>query len=310
LIVVAACTDASGGVQFDPGTVAAGPREGSPSTTQGLGGETGSGSIAAFERPRAMDHIRALAGRIGVRVRATDGERRGARYIKRRFEDLGYRVFVQKYSVDGGTSRNVVARWPGARRYPIVLGAHMDSVPSSPGANDNASGVAVLLEVARLVRDTEQAGFLKFIAFGSEEFGSDGRHHVGSQVFVNRLGDKGRRKMGGMISVDMIADGRPLIIGTSGIGPDVLARILYRKLNRAGFSVTYRTLCDCSDNGPFERAGIPASFMWSGDEPNYHDSSDTVENMSPADLERTGKAVRLFIVRAVDQALLDRLRRY
>ena len=272
-------------------------------------GQAETRTIGRFGRRRAMDHVRALAGRIGVRVRATEGERLGARYIKRRFEGLGYEVFVQKFSVDGGTSRNVVARWPGGRRYPIVLGGHMDSVPTSPGANDNASGVAVLLEIARLVRGTEQAGFLKFIAFGAEEFGEDGRHHVGSQVFVNRLGPKGRRKMGGMISVDMVADGRPLIVGTSGIGPDVLARILYRKLNRAGFSVEYRTTCDCSDNGPFERGGIPATFMWSGDEPNYHDSSDTVANMSPEDLERTGKAVRLF-VKGIDQALLDRLRGY
>lgn len=256
-----------------------------------------------------MDHVRALASRIGVRVRATDGERRGARYIARRFEDLGYRVHVQRFDVDGGTSRNVVARWPEARRYPIVLGAHMDTVPGSPGANDNASGAAVLLETARLARNTSQAAFLKFIAFGSEEYGSDGRHHVGSQVFVNRLGPKGRRKLGGMVSVDMVADGRPLIVGTAGIGPEVLARTLFRRIDSANIGVTYRTTCDCSDNGPFERAGIPASFMWSGEDANYHDDSDTVLNMSPRDLERTGKAVRAFL-KVVDQALLDRLRRY
>lgn len=266
-------------------------------------------SLGRFTRRRAMDHVRKLAGDIGVRVRATDGERLGARYIARRFEALGYDVHIQKFSVDGGTSRNVVAWWPDARRYPIVVGGHMDSVPSSPGANDNASGVAVLLETARLARGTRQAGFLRFVAFGSEEYGSDGRHHVGSQVFVNRLGPKGRRKLGGMVSVDMVADGRPLIVGNSGISEDVLARYLYRRIDRANIGVDYRTLCDCSDNGPFEHAGIPASFMWSGEEPNYHDSSDTVANMSPRDLERTGKALRAF-VRSLDQALLDRLRRY
>ncbi|MGH2757375.1 MAG: M28 family peptidase [Actinomycetota bacterium] len=315
LIVAAGCAESSALDQSAPKPMRAeGPAFASAdATAEGVvttGVETDTASIGPFGRRRAMDHVRALAGRIGVRVRATEGERRGARYIKRRFEDLGYEVFVQRFSVDGGTSRNVVASWPGARRYPIVLGGHMDSVPTSPGANDNASGVAVLLEIARLVRDTDEAGFLRFIAFGSEEYGSNGSHHVGSQVFVNRLTPQGRRKMGGMISVDMIADGRPLIVGSAGIGPDVLARILYRKLNRAGFAVEYRTTCDCSDNGPFERAGIPGSFMWSGPESNYHDSSDTVANMSPADLERTGKALRLFIVRTVDQALLDRLRRY
>lgn len=265
--------------------------------------------LGRFTRRRAMAHVRKLAGDIGVRVRATEGERLGARYIAREFEALGYNVHVQKFSVDGGTSRNVVAWWPDARRYPIVVGGHMDGVPTSQGANDNASGVAVVLEMARVARGTRQAGFLKFVAFGSEEYGSSGTHHVGSQVFVDRLDAKGRRKLGGMVSVDMIADGRPLIVGNSGISEDVLARYLFRRVGTANIGVEYRTLCDCSDNGPFEHAGIPASFMWSGDEPNYHDDSDTVANMSPRDLERTGKALRAF-VKSIDQALLDRLRRY
>lgn len=272
-------------------------------------GTTSSAGLDPFVRHRAMDHVRKLAGDIGVRVRATRGERRGAAYIAGEFRDLGYRVNIQTFEVDSATSRNVVAWWPGARRYPIVLGAHMDSVPGSPGANDNASGVAVLLEVARLVRGTPQAGFLRFAAFGSEEYGSDGRHHVGSAVFVDRLGPKGRRKLAGMVSVDMVADGRPLLVGSSGIGPRVMGRILFRRLERTPIAVEYHTLCDCSDHGPFEHAGIPGSFMYSGPEPNYHDPSDTVANMDPADLERTGKAVRAFVA-TVDQALIDRLRRY
>ena len=256
-----------------------------------------------------MDHVRQLAGDIGVRVRATRGEKRGASYIARTFRELGYSVNIQTFEVDSGTSRNVVAWWPEARRFPIVLGGHMDSVPGSPGANDNASGVAVLLEIARLVRGTELAGYLRFVAFGSEEYGRDGRHHVGSEVFVDRLGPKGRRKLAGMVSIDMVADGRPLLVGSSGIGPRAMGRILYRRLDRTPIAVDYFTLCDCSDHGPFEHAGIPAAFMYSGKEPNYHDPSDTVANMVPRDLERTGKAVRAFVL-TVDQALIDRLRRY
>jgi aminopeptidase YwaD len=255
-----------------------------------------------------MRHVRKLARDIGIRERATRGERRGMRYARRQFRALGYRVKTQRFSVDGGTSRNVIARWPGARRFPVLVGGHMDSVPGSPGANDNASGVAVVLEVARLFAGTPQAEFVKFAAFGSEEFGDDGRHHVGSQVYVNRLGNAGRRWFAGMVSVDMVADGRPLIVGTAGIGPEIVARTLHRKTDRMGIDVEYRTTCDCSDNGPFERAGIPASFAWSGDEPNYHDPSDTVANMSAADLRRTGRAIRRF-VRALDRDLIRRFRR-
>ena len=265
-------------------------------------------TIGRFRRWRAMAHIRMLAGDIGVRVRATEGERKGAAYIARRFTALGYDVFVQKFAVDGGTSRNVIATWPGAQRYPIILGGHMDSVPTSPGANDNASGVSVLLEIARLVRGTIQGQLLKFVAFGSEEFGSDGTHHVGSEVYVDRLGSRGKKRLAGMISIDMIADGRPLIVGSFGIGPRILGRILYRRLDKTNIAVTYQTLCDCSDNGPFEHAGLPGAFMYSGKDSNYHDDSDTVPNMVPADLERTGKAVRAF-VEGINRSLLRRLRR-
>lgn len=263
--------------------------------------------LGEFSRRKAMRHVRRLAGSIGVRVRGRSGEWKAARYIKARFEALGYSTDVQRFAVDGRTSRNVVAWWPGAQKYPLVVGGHMDTVGRSPGANDNASGVSVVLELARLAAGKEQARYVRFVAFGAEEYGTDGRHHVGSQVFVNRLGDRGRRRLAGMVSVDMVADGRPLITGTSGIGPEVVARTLFNKMQRAGTVVDYRTLCDCSDNGPFERAGIPAAFVWSGSEPNYHDSSDIVGNMRPRDLARTGKGMLAF-VRALRAGLLERFR--
>ena len=279
-------------------------RQGSDIKVEALGD---SSSIGEFSTWRTMDHVRKLASDIGVRVRGTRGEYRASRYIVRKFRSYGYRTKVQKFDVDNGTSRNVVAWWPGASRYPMVVGGHMDSVAGAPGANDNASGTAIVLEMARLFAGKRQARFVRFAAFGSEEYGSNGVHHVGSQVYVNRLGSRGRRRLAGMVSVDMVADGRPLIIGTAGIGPRIVARTLYRKLRRSNYNVTYRVTCDCSDNGPFERAGIPATFMWSGPEPNYHDSSDRVANMSKRDLRRSGRATRRF-VKAFRPSMLDRFR--
>ena len=243
-----------------------------------------------------MKHVWRLANRIGVRVRGTKGETRGARYIKARFEKLGYQVTVQKFPVDGRTSRNVVAKWPGAIDHPFVVGGHMDTVAGSPGANDNASGTAIVIEMARLLRGHEKATLFEFVAFGSEEYGENGRHHIGSEIYVNRLGRRGRERSPGMVSVDMVADGRPLIVGNSGMAGDVVADELYARVKDAGIAVRFETSCDCSDNGPFERAGIPASYMWSGDEPNYHDPSDTVWNMEPKDLHRSGRAVRAFML--------------
>jgi aminopeptidase YwaD len=254
-----------------------------------------------------MRHIRRLSNHIGVRVRTTRREKRGARYAARQFRDLGYDVRIQRFDVDGGTSRNVVATGPGVIDHPFVVGGHIDSVQGSPGANDNASGVAVVLEIARLLAGHRQARLMKLVAFGSEEFGTNGLHHVGSQVFVNRLGNRGRARSPGMISVDMIADGIPLIVGTAGIGPRIVARALLRRARGAGIRAVYRTTCDCSDNGPFERAGIAAAFAWSGLEPNYHDPSDTVNNLNPNHLLRTGRAIRAF-AKDLRPALLRRFR--
>ena len=256
----------------------------------------------------AMPHVWKLARQIGVRVRGTPNERRAARYITNQFEELGYRVHIQKFEVDGKTSRNVVARWPGVIEHPFVIGGHMDTVARSPGANDNASGVAVVLEIARLLRDHPKAKMFKFVAFGSEEYGTNGRHHIGSEIYVNRLGRRGRNRSPGMISVDMIADGRPLLVGTSGIASDIVARDLYKQIDDAGIGVRYTTFCDCSDNGPFEHAGIPASMMWSGDEPDYHAPSDKPGNLKPRDLARTGRAVRIF-VKSLNHQDLRRFRR-
>jgi hypothetical protein len=67
-------------------------------------------------------------------------------------------------------------------------------------------------------------------------------------------------------------------------------------------------MCDCSDNGPFEHAGIPASYMWSGEEPDFHSSSDTVANMNSNDLLRTGRALRAFL-EALDRRMITYFRR-
>jgi aminopeptidase YwaD len=275
------------------------------SSTRASGGAR---SLEEFSKPRAMKHVRALAKDIGVRVRATKGERRAAKYIAGKLESFGYQVEIGKFDVDDGRSRNVNAVWPGAVKHPFVIGAHMDTVAGSPGANDNASGTAVMLEIARDVAGTAKARLLRFVAFGSEEYGADGRHHVGSHKFVRRQGKKGRRHLPGMISIDMIAQGRPLIVATAGIGPPIVARTVHKKMDQAGFDVVRQTTCDCSDNGPFERAGIPAAFLWSGSEPNHHEPTDTVANMSKRDLRRTGRAVHAF-VEELNKRLLRKFRK-
>lgn len=270
------------------------------------------GKIGEFKLWRAMDTVRKLAGvqGIGVRVRATRNERRASLYVARKFESYGYDVSIQKFSVDGGISRNVIARWPGSVEHPLAIGGHIDSVPESPGANDNASGVATILEAARLAAGKKQMRYVTWVAFGAEEYGTDGTHHDGSAVYVKRMGKEGRDRSPGGISVDMVADGKPLLTGSSGIGPRVLGRMVYGRITRnSKIAMKYYTLCDCSDHGPFEHAGIPAAYMYSGPEPDYHSPSDRVPNLQPKHLKRTGRALLVF-VRRIDGDTIRRLRRY
>jgi hypothetical protein len=272
----------------------------------GYGGERAE-ELRHYSNSRAMGHVRALARKIGPRVRAKPAEWKASRYVRREFESYGYETKVQKFSVDGGTSRNVIAWWPEAMKYGLVVGGHMDTVRRSPGANDNASGVAVILEMARISANRDPARFVRFVAFGAEEYGTNGQHHNGSQVYVNRLGKEGRRRLGGMVSIDMIGQGRPLLAATTGIAPGVVARTVYNKM-RDKVAMSYRITCDCSDNGPFERAGIPAVLLWSGLEPNHHEPTDTVANLNPKHVKRTGLGFRYFLKR-VDLDMIRRFRR-
>jgi hypothetical protein len=300
LLLTAACADETFGSSPSRATDRS---VGSPSRT-GVGPAE---VLRHYSNARAMKHVRALARRIGPRVRTKPGERKASIYARRKFESYGYETKVQKFSVDGGTSRNVVAWWPDSKKYGMVVGGHMDTARRSPGANDNASGVAVVLEMARISAGREQARLVRFVAFGAEEYGTNGEHHNGSQVYVNRLGQEGRKRLGGMVSIDMIGKGRPLLAATTGMASEVVARTVYNKM-RDKVAMRYLITCDCSDNGPFERAGIPAVFLWSGSEPNHHEPTDTVANLNQKHVRRTGLGFRYFLKR-VDLAMIRRFRR-
>ena len=287
----------------DPNSIAVARQS---ATRASPGGETAE-ELGRYSNSRAMRHVRALARRIGPRVRAKPAEWKASKYVRQKFESYGYETKVQKFSVDGGTSRNVVAWWPEAKKYGLVVGGHMDTVRRSPGANDNASGVAVVLEMARISANTEPSRLVRFVAFGAEEYGTNGEHHNGSQVYVNRLGKEGRGRQAGMVSIDMIGQGRPLLAATTGMAPEVVARTVHNKM-REEVAMSFRITCDCSDNGPFERAGIPAVFLWSGSEPNHHEPTDTVANLNPKHVRRTGHGFRYFL-KQVDIEMIRRFRR-
>jgi Zn-dependent M28 family amino/carboxypeptidase len=141
-------------------------------------------------------HVAALAGWIGERnVWRPEALAAAAAYIQQRLEDTGYTVNVQPFTSRGLTVNNIEAVLPGrgAADEIIVVGAHYDSVADSPGADDNASGVAALLELARLLARSTLPRTVRFVAFANEEapfFYSD---EMGSNRYAARAQAQGER---------------------------------------------------------------------------------------------------------------------
>jgi aminopeptidase S len=243
----------------------------------------------AFSVPEAFGHVRHLAGRIGPRTAGSKGYLRAVRYVRADLDAAGWSTQLMGFGLGRrGRSWNVVARQPGATGPPSVLiGAHLDTVEGSPGGNDNASGVAVMLELARNLGTADVPG-LALVAFGAEEFQPDGRHHIGSQVFVNRMSRAEREAMEVMVSADMIGKVRPYIVGRLAGTSRAAVRAVVDAAHRQGIRARGQALEDISDHGPFAKAGIPAAFLWTGFEPNHHLPSDVVKNCQRRALGRGG----------------------
>jgi peptidase M28-like protein len=118
------------------------------------------------------DHVGHLAGQIGERNIFRPAALADARiYIAREWERQGYEVASHWYEARGLRCANLEATRMGSMRPEqiLLIGAHYDSVIGSPGANDNASGVAALLELSRLFTTMGPATTIRFVAFVNEE---------------------------------------------------------------------------------------------------------------------------------------------
>jgi Zn-dependent M28 family amino/carboxypeptidase len=119
------------------------------------------------------------------------------------FSSFGYAVWRQTYSCYGQSVSNLITEKTGTDKEVVVLGAHYDTVPGSPGADDNASAVAGLLELARLNQETTSKKTLIFSAFVNEEPPCFGSANMGSMVYAKHLKEQ-RIPVEVMVSLEMI----------------------------------------------------------------------------------------------------------
>lgn len=118
-----------------------------------------------------------------------------AEYLSGQLEELDLEVTRHGYSIRGREYVNLEAILPGSSNEPdlgcLVLGAHYDSVFGTPGADDNASGTAALVELARLLRDRTFSSELRFVLFANEEPPYFQTDEMGSRVYARLLADGG-----------------------------------------------------------------------------------------------------------------------
>jgi Peptidase family M28 len=243
---------------------------------------------AVVDGKRAKKFVAALAAN-GPRVAGTPNERRGAWLVQQRFEKLGLPVTIQKFRLPNGrNSRNVIAKTGGPPRTLVV--AHMDSVRAGPGANDNGSGVAAMLEVAAVMKETEG---IWLVAVGAEEREMTGSSlHLGSYRLLRSIPRSVRPQVVLALSLDMVGYGPTLNIRGLEASPNRSARRAINRARALGYGPSYLRDSGVSDHAELTRGGIPAALVTYRWDPCWHEACDRPPRVVPRKL---GNAARLTI---------------
>ena len=277
---------------------------------------------APEESGRLRAHVEELSVRIGPRsvldyskIEAT------RRYIAAELGGLGYDPVLQTYDYRGKPFSNVIVTIPGKakRDETILVGAHYDTVDGTPGADDNASGVAVLLEICRLLKGFAPVRTLKMVFFVLEEPPVFRTEFMGSAVCAREAKAAGER-ISAMISLEMLgyyseqkgglAFPLPLMGRMFSTTPAFIAVVgnldskgLVLRIAESlkqGCDIPVETLAapafvpgvDFSDHRSFWKMGWPAVMITDTAfyrNPNYHGEGDTIATL---DFDRMGRLLR------------------
>jgi Zn-dependent M28 family amino/carboxypeptidase len=158
---------------------------------------------------------------------------------------------------------NVVAESRADSERVVMLGGHLDSVHDGPGINDNGSGTAGLLEVARLIAEEHASIRVRFALWGGEEFGS-----LGSRDYVEALSSAQREEIAAYLNFDMIGSPNyvPFVYDapTAAPGSKAVADFLVDYLEQAGIGAEPMDLGSSSDHASFDALRIPTGGIFSG----------------------------------------------
>ncbi len=220
-------------------------------------------------------------------------------HILASFQSYGLTAYLEPFVYSGRQGVNVIAVQPGTV-YPnrvYLIGGHYDSV-SNPGADDNASGVAAVLECARILSQYPSDCTIKYVAFDLEELGL-----YGSYAYVQMHSGEDIR---GMISADMVCYdriNRADIYGRTASDPIKQALAAAIGQYGQGLAVTINGQLNASDHAPFEAAGYQACLLIEADDnPYYHTQTDCYDTAGYLNIPFAVKMTRSLCGWLVDAA--------
>ncbi len=271
----------------------------------------------AFAKRNLMGHLEALQKIAdqegGNRAAGTSGYEASARYVEDQLRAAGYNPVRQVFTYEDEDLEadrqtfNILADTAGSADHTVVVGGHLDSVPESPGINDNASGVAAMLETARWMAETgvEPKNRVRFAFWGAEEV-----NLLGSQHYVDELSATEKSKTAVNINIDMAAspngvrfvhDGDGSTFGEAGPpGSTGLESVLFDYFGKNSLAADPTGFIGDSDYDPFFQAGIATGGLFAGDvgtktaeevqkyggtanedhDRCYHERCDTIQNVN------------------------------
>lgn len=225
-----------------------------------------------------------------------------ADYVVGQLKSAGWDVRIEELQTSGGfggggTLRNVVAERRGtaadADRKLVIAGAHLDSVKGSPGANDNASGSATLIELAKSLSGIDTRNDVRLVWFDGEEAGL-----LGSRAHVKAHSEDMARTVA-MVNMDMVGSIKGDVGASLGARtPSGLADAYKGALLRTGLTGVMRDERHSrSDHASFDNAGVPALDFGvsvktvAKDDPYYHSPKDMLDKINPQVLEGYGDLI-------------------
>ena len=274
-------------------------------------------AAVTFDSGRAFEHVRQLVA-IGPRPAGSPGIETARRYISDQMKAVGLSVVEQRFEAATPLGpvkmANLRVTVPGASRDRLIIGGHYDTKLFRQfrfgGANDGGSSAAMLLELARVLKNRRNPLTIELVFFDGEEAvlewaGTD--HTYGSRGYVETARAAGTLDtILAMLLVDMVGD-RNLNIRRESNSTRWLTDIVWAAARRLGHGDVFldEPLAVEDDHAPFLAAGVPAVDIIDLDYPAWHTPNDTLDNVSARSLQTVGD-VLLAALPQIEAALRKR----